>query len=146
MKNLKSINNWNWPYILTQGSSILMNAILCACVSLWLSIVSSRIIELWNIRQGCSVCVCFINQSCILSMYWIWRMVIFLQWTVKSVLYRERTQTVPINVISILCNTLEGVEFSEKWRCRVLKDTGAECEKHLIGQVASEQRLEGAEK
>lgn len=52
----------------------------------------------------------------------------------------------PINAISILCNMLEGAEFSRKMKqCRVLKDTGAECEKHLIGQVASEQRLEGAE-
>lgn len=52
----------------------------------------------------------------------------------------------PVNIISILCNTLEGAEFSRKMKQhRVLKDTGAECEKHLIEQVASEQRLEGAE-
>lgn len=39
MKNLKSFNNWNWPYVLTQVLSILMNALLCACVSLRLSII-----------------------------------------------------------------------------------------------------------
>ena len=51
-----------------------------------------------------------------------------LQWTVKSVSIEERTQTVLINIISILCNTLEGAEFSIKMKqCRVLKDAGAEC-------------------